>query len=240
MFQFVKSLQSAYIRHPPASRLWWTEGVADDCRMALCVLSVGLGLQHFERRTRPCSIRSRPAAIGRYSRKSTAAGARLTRPATSLPVVLLKHPDPDRRREVGLDLVQRRLPDGTMQSERRPITPFCLIRAFLRAVSAGKVLSQSDARACGLEGASRRPRLRQLADVRQSGTSDDFPAVRILYRAAGAAATSSSRPAPPTAPVVAQQSPGRITSLNLAASTAAPRAAGAARPVGTARATRSL
>ena len=46
-------------------------------------------------------------------------------------------------------LVQRRLPDGTMQRERRPITPFCPIRDFLRAVSAGKVLSQSDARLCG-------------------------------------------------------------------------------------------
>ncbi len=46
-------------------------------------------------------------------------------------------------------IVQRRMPDGTMQSERRPIAPFCPIRQFLRDVSAGKVLSQSDARTCG-------------------------------------------------------------------------------------------
>ena len=46
-------------------------------------------------------------------------------------------------------IAQRRMPDGTMQSERRPITAFCPVRDFLRAVSAGKVLSQSDARACG-------------------------------------------------------------------------------------------
>jgi hypothetical protein len=46
-------------------------------------------------------------------------------------------------------IVQRRMPDGTMQSERRPITPFCPVREFLRAVSAGKILSQNDARLCG-------------------------------------------------------------------------------------------
>jgi hypothetical protein len=46
-------------------------------------------------------------------------------------------------------IVSRRMPDGTFQSERRPITPFCPIRKFLRDVSAGKVLSQTDARACG-------------------------------------------------------------------------------------------
>jgi hypothetical protein len=46
-------------------------------------------------------------------------------------------------------LVQRRMPDGTMQSERRPITPFCPVREFLRSVSAGRVLSQNDARLCG-------------------------------------------------------------------------------------------
>ena len=32
---------------------------------------------------------------------------------------------------------------------RRPITPFCPVRGFLRAVSAGQVLSQTDARLCG-------------------------------------------------------------------------------------------
>jgi hypothetical protein len=46
-------------------------------------------------------------------------------------------------------IVQRRMPDGTMQSDRRPITPFCPIREFLRAVDAGRILSHSDARLCG-------------------------------------------------------------------------------------------
>ena len=46
-------------------------------------------------------------------------------------------------------IVNRRMPDGTTQSDRRPIPPFCPIRDFLRAVSAGRVLSQTDARLCG-------------------------------------------------------------------------------------------
>jgi hypothetical protein len=46
-------------------------------------------------------------------------------------------------------VVHRRLPDGTISVERREDAPFCPLLAFLDAVRAGKVTTQSQATSCG-------------------------------------------------------------------------------------------
>jgi len=45
--------------------------------------------------------------------------------------------------------VQRRMPDGTLRSEKREAAPLCGLKEFLAAVKAGKVTTQSQATACG-------------------------------------------------------------------------------------------
>lgn len=45
--------------------------------------------------------------------------------------------------------VTRRLPDGSVRTERRGDAPSCPLKMFLAAVRAGKVATQSDAYACG-------------------------------------------------------------------------------------------
>jgi len=45
--------------------------------------------------------------------------------------------------------VTRRLPDGTLRTERRDNAPPCQLKMFLAAVHAGKVATQGEAYACG-------------------------------------------------------------------------------------------